>query len=63
MITQRRQTYAVGLNTAGHYRTKYHRTPQDSTGHYTGQPDENNRSASIDKTNKAKESVGLVSSP
>jgi len=64
------KTELVGLNTTGHYRTKYRRTaqdtawqPQDSTGHYTGQPDENNRRASIDKTNKAKESVGLVSSP
>ena len=35
---------AVSLNTAGHY---------------TRQPDENNRRVSIDKTNKAKESVGL----
>jgi len=57
---------AVSLNTAGHYRTKYHKTaqntawqPQDSIGHYTRQPDENNRRVSIDKTNKAKESVGL----
>ena len=51
-------------------RSKYRRTSQDSTGHHrtakdtTGQPEESNRSVSIDKSDDAKESVaGLIPSP